>query len=240
MHFAERFFKILHHVILASADTGPGRASMGEVAKAVDGLIDEEAALSLPPGLSSQAHLEALRPVMLWIDERLLTSKRPDAAQWHDHSLQRRHFETNVGGDVFFERLEETLHRRHQALAPVPPPYDPQMIARLSKLWIAPGQGQEPLESVLDAYALCLILGYQGRLADYPAGEAEGLRELARLQIRGWADDAAPLSPDRVRSNRLRRLLGDYGWLLPHVLLPLAVMAILYLKRTAVIDGLPF
>jgi hypothetical protein len=239
MHFAERFFNIFHHTLLTASDTGPDRRPWPEVAAKVDGLLGEERALSLPPDFSERDHLEALMPVILWIDERLLTSERPDAAQWYDHSLQRRLFSTNLGGEIFFRRLAELLLARYPTLNPGPPPAGADLPGQIADLWIRPGLGQDPAESVIDVYALALLLGYRGLLTNAPDDAARRLRDLAAAQIRGWRE--GPPAPDPKPSRgAARRLVDDWGWTLSHVLVPLAALAILYLRRSEVIASLPF
>ncbi|MDR2444051.1 MAG: DotU family type IV/VI secretion system protein, partial [Deltaproteobacteria bacterium] len=136
MHFTERFFKIFHFTLLTAYDTGPDRLAWPEAAKKLEDLLAQEEALSLPPGFSLANHMESLQPVMLWIDERFLTSNRPDASQWYAHSLQQRYFDTNLGGAIFFQRLEELLVLRYQSLeiTPVPPPT--LGAQRFEALWI--------------------------------------------------------------------------------------------------------
>jgi hypothetical protein len=240
MHFAERYFKIVRRVIQAASDASPGRPSMAEEAERIDALIEEESALSLPPGFSAKERLEALRPVMLWVDERFLNSERPDASEWYDHSLQRRHFETTMGGEIFYRRLEEILGQRFSAMQSVSPPYDPHLSTRISGMWLNPGHGPDPIESIVDTYALCLVLGYQGRLSAAPPEDLDALKGLARTQIRGWAGGLAPAAPSKLHRGAFRQFLSDYGWVFTHVILPLAIMAVLYIKRTTVIASLLF
>jgi type VI protein secretion system component VasF len=111
----------------------------------------------------------------------------------------------------------------------------------LAALWVSPGDGQEPLESILDTYAISLMLGYKGRFYEGDT-ELSGLRELAREQLTAWRQPVQP-RPKRVGRNFLghcQRLWRDYGWAVTHLLLPSCVLLILWLKMEELIDSLPF
>jgi hypothetical protein len=88
---------------------------------------------------------------------------------------------------------------------------------------------------------MALVLGYQGRFTTSDPQLLENIRELARLQIKSWAMERAE---KRVRIKMKRKWLGnwwrDYGWCLSHLLLPLAILVMLVLKRTSIINSLPF
>jgi type VI protein secretion system component VasF len=248
MHFVERFFKLVHHVLEISA--GNDRRSWASVSLDLSELIAKEESRALPPGFSEQDREDCLAPVLLWIDETLLNSRREDAADWYDHSLQRRLFDTNQGGDVFFRRLEALLSERRRLFdAPMAPepedrPEPRTPMERLVRLWVEPGQGPDPLESRLDAFALCLVLGYRGRLIDAPGDEPSRLLALSKAQLKSWADKEPEVPAVRGGRFRLRPLLADewrnHGWILIHVLVPAAIVFVLWLKFSRIVANLPF
>lgn len=49
---------------------------------------------------------EALFAVAVWLDEKILCSKLPCVAQWRGNLLQSQLFQTCIGGELFFEHLE--------------------------------------------------------------------------------------------------------------------------------------
>ncbi|MDR1084138.1 MAG: DotU family type IV/VI secretion system protein [Deltaproteobacteria bacterium] len=237
MHFTERFFDIFHNGLVLSAKDGSGSLSWDKVARTVESLIAVEENLSLPPGFSPADREEAKVPVLLWLDERFQNSARPDAEKWYDYSFQRKYLGTNRGGELFFESLREILTDR---LRQTESPADDGS-GTLASLWVRPGTGPDPTESVLDAYALSLMLGYQGRFYQGDE-ELETLRALAREQLAAWsvrAPSESRKADPRFRAV-LKRLWRDYGWAVTHVLLPAAVVLLLWLRRGSIIDSLPF
>lgn len=245
MHFAERFFKLMHFVLVASAQTGEDAGPWSQVYGDLDALVKAEEARPLPPGFTDEDRSATLAPVLLWIDEAFLNSARPDAQEWYDHSLQRRFFDTNQGGELFFRRLEGLLARRRE-LFEVPdiqlePRPDP--LARMIDLWIRPGQGPDPLESQLDAYALCLVLGYRGRMWSEAPEKTEALMDLARGQLESWTVSETPKPKARKRRSCLAVLAGlwrDHGWMVVHLALPAMVTFFLWLRFREIVGSLPF
>ncbi|MDR1578410.1 MAG: DotU family type IV/VI secretion system protein [Deltaproteobacteria bacterium] len=237
MRFAERFFQVYYYGLMV--ETTP-EADWERVASQAEELLEREAKLSLPPGFSSSDREEALKPVLLWLDERFQTWSRDDARvevdQWPARSFQRRYYGSNLGGELFFEGLRDLLERRASSMPiPVPGP-------GLADLWTLPGTGRDPLEGLLDCYALSLVLGYQGR---YYQGDVEllALRELAKTQLAAWRENVEP-SRAPTRLARLKRSIQrgwrDYGWVLGRVLWPLGLLTWLWVRRGAIIDSLPF
>ncbi|MDR1165180.1 MAG: DotU family type IV/VI secretion system protein [Deltaproteobacteria bacterium] len=129
-------------------------------------------------------------------------------------------------------------------------------LERIVSLWREPGAGPEPLESLLDSFAVCLCLGFRGMLPPEearPAGEsetvalparAEEIIAKARAQISRWRNPREGwLGRWRVRRGPWRRFKDfwrDYDWVFYHVLIPLAVLGIFYLKGAQIIESLPF
>ncbi|MDR1041858.1 MAG: DotU family type IV/VI secretion system protein [Deltaproteobacteria bacterium] len=256
MRFASRFFRIFSLALEAAGDERRW-PDWTTVSGELSALLADERRLPLPPGFGPAERREALWPVLAWVDETFLNSRRRDAAQWYDHSLQRSLLDTNIGGELFYRRLRALLDLRRRHLPDGPEgalsalrleldrggpaasgapegrgreaggeqdsgqdeasDYLPESFymeeapetagrevaaADLCGLWVSPGDGPEPLESVLDTYAMCIILGFKGQfsprgtavaVAPSPAraapmpGGAAGTPELA----------AVPESPDR-------------------------------------------
>jgi len=60
---------------------------------------------------------QAFFAVVVWLDEIVLCSEQPLAQNWRSDLLQRKYFQTSIGGELFFTRLnelqEEHQHARH-------------------------------------------------------------------------------------------------------------------------------
>jgi type VI secretion system protein ImpK len=56
---------------------------------------------------------EAFFSVVVWLDETVLCSGQPFAQSWRYDLLQRKYFQTSIGGEMFFDRLSH-LKEEHQ------------------------------------------------------------------------------------------------------------------------------
>jgi type VI protein secretion system component VasF len=184
---------------------------------------------------------------MLWIDERFLTSKRPDAEKWYDHCLQIKYFDTNQGGELFFRRLEDLLIRRRllfDADLDLEPDKSHYLTYRLINLWHKPGEGPDPTEGLLDTFSLCLVLGYQGRYSNYDPSELATIKEPAIEQLQSWRTRTAAVSQPRVRRQSFFQWAAvtwrNHGWILLHLVLPAALLGWLFVKSREIIANLPF
>ncbi|MGB7801756.1 DotU family type IV/VI secretion system protein [Buttiauxella sp.] len=61
----------------------------------------------------SQECQDAYFAVVLWIDERVLRSRAGWVKEWRGNLLQSFYFDISVGGEAFFERLDETDKTNH-------------------------------------------------------------------------------------------------------------------------------
>jgi type VI secretion system protein ImpK len=77
----------------------------------------------------------ALFGLIAFIDESVLNSTQPMFADWGRRPLQEEIFGTHMGGELFFQYLQQLLGR----------------------------QDSEDLADVLEVYQLCLLLGFKGR-----------------------------------------------------------------------------
>lgn len=131
----------------------------------------------------------AIYAVVAFIDESVLNSAQPMFRDWPRRPLQDELFGGHVGGEAFFQYLQQLMMR------------DPS----------------PDLADVLEVYLLCLLLGFQGRYSATNRDElgiwTSRTRELV-TRIRGGTP---PLAPDwaiptgevivRERDVWLRRLL---------------------------------
>jgi type VI secretion system protein ImpK len=77
----------------------------------------------------------AIFALVVFADEVILASKDPVFASWHERSLARQIFDTNQGGEIFFDKVEQILQRDDSA----------------------------HLADLLEVFQLCLLLGFCGR-----------------------------------------------------------------------------
>jgi hypothetical protein len=282
VRFASRFFRIFRLALEASDDERRW-PDWPSVSRELNSLLAAEGRIPLPPGFGPAERREALWPVLVWIDETFLNSRRRDAAGWYDYSLQRQLLDTNVGGELFYRRLKALLElrRRHLPGGPggalsasrleselaagrlgaaspaapagagnhaapggqpdsaagpeapgpgsgpgdagdggrdgvedylpdyfymeeIPDSREEEVTASdLNLLWESPGDGPEPLESVLDTYAMCIILGFKGQFSPKGRGAAskpdgggtDGRRELGSGRLEDLLGGPASTGP---------------------------------------------
>jgi type VI protein secretion system component VasF len=250
MHFAERFFEILQYALKAGA-AGPDRPPWAEVSRKLLALLQAESALPLPKDFTAGHWEQARFPILVWIDEYFMTSRRPDAGDWYEFSLQRGLLNTNLGGELFFVRLEALLKKRlatyprEERNQPGDEGGEPEFT--LSQLWVRPGEGAEPDENILDCFALGLILGFKGRLASNASrARIEALGQKAREQIRAWMRQASDYEGEPVPAappgfgSWFRKIWADFGLVIIHIIIPTLVTLAIYLQSLSVVNRLIF
>jgi type VI secretion system protein ImpK len=131
----------------------------------------------------------ALYAVVAFIDESILNSAQPMFRDWPRRPLQDELFGGHVGGEAFFQYLQQLMTR------------DPS----------------PDLADVLEVYLLCLLLGFQGRYSAANRDELGLWTSRLREQLTRMRGGTAPLAPDwaiptgeviaRTRDPWLRRLL---------------------------------
>jgi len=110
---------------------------------------------------------EAEFAVVAFLDETILTSRDPKADEWRKRPLNIELFGQAVAGDAFFDKLTE-LER---------------------------GRDAPRLADVLEVYALCLLLGFEGRYAPPLRGEAYRIADRLRRRIESIRGADYKLSP---------------------------------------------
>jgi len=137
-------------------------------------------------GFSTQDARLAIFAVVAFLDESALNARTPALAEWSRRPLQDELFGGHMGGEWFFQHVDQLLAR----------PDSPE------------------LADLLDVHQLCLLLGFRGKYGAGDHGELHATtsriaERLARLS--GPAGDLAPSwSPPTDRINAtdpwLRRL----------------------------------
>lgn len=131
----------------------------------------------------------ALYAVVAFIDESILNSAQPMFRDWPRRPLQDELFGGHVGGEAFFQYLQQLMTR------------DPS----------------PDLADVLEVYLLCLLLGFQGRYSAANRDELGLWTSRVREQLTRMRGGTPPIAPDwaipsgevmaRTRDAWLRRLL---------------------------------
>ena len=131
----------------------------------------------------------ALYAVVAFIDESILNSAQPMFRDWPRRPLQDELFGGHVGGEAFFQYLQQLMTR------------DPS----------------PDLADVLEVYLLCLLLGFQGRYSATNRDELGLWTSRVREQVARIRGGTPPIAPDwaiptgevipRSRDAWLRRLL---------------------------------
>ena len=131
----------------------------------------------------------ALYAVVAFIDESILNSAQAMFRDWPRRPLQDELFGGHVGGEAFFQYLQQLMTR------------DPS----------------PDLADVLEVYLLCLLLGFQGRYSATNRDELGLWTSRVREQVTRIRGGTPPIAPDwalptgevvpRTRDPWLRRLL---------------------------------
>ncbi len=109
----------------------------------------------------------AMFAIVAFLDETILTQNQPAFADWRRKPLQEELFGVHIAGEIFFQNLENIIRQ----------------------------PDSHPNADLLELYALCISLGFQGR---YSAG---GRAELKRIvdgcmdKVRRIRGAMPPLSP---------------------------------------------
>ena len=109
----------------------------------------------------------AVFAVVAFLDESLLNLRQAVFDDWVRRPLQEEMFGRHVGGEVFFDRLQELLERRDSPEA----------------------------ADVLEVYYLCLLLGYLGRYSISSKGDLRVLMEKTIDKINRIRKSGPDLSP---------------------------------------------
>ena len=105
--------------------------------------------------------------VVAFLDAVVLHSKDAVRAEWERKPLQEELFGQADAGVIFFEKLDQFRSRRDS----------------------------EQLADILEAYLLCLLLGFEGRYAGGQRAELESITDSLRMRIeyiRGRDDRISP------------------------------------------------
>ena len=154
--------------------------------KQLSGRADQDARQA---GYSQGDVRYALYAVVAFVDESILNSAQPMFRDWPRRPLQDELFGGHVGGEAFFQYLQQLMTR------------DPS----------------PDLADVLEVYLLCLLLGFQGRYSATNRDELGLWTSRVREQLTRMRGGLQPLAPDwaipsgeviaRTRDRWLRRLL---------------------------------
>jgi len=109
----------------------------------------------------------ALYALVVFLDESVLNSQQPMFSAWPSRPLQEEVFGGHMGGELFFQYLQQLLAR----------------------------EDSDDLADVLEVYELCLLLGFQGRFTGSTSGELQVLAQRVGERIARIRGPVGPLAP---------------------------------------------
>lgn len=128
-------------------------------------------------GLSQETLGQARYAVAAFIDEMLINSRWPNKDEWAARPLQYDFFGEFVAGEGFFKRLDHI-------------------------------RGGIPVNAdLLELYAYCLMLGFEGQYKLQDREKLRGLVEDLTRQIQGKRGEIPPLSPQGRRPEELLEMV---------------------------------
>jgi type VI secretion system protein ImpK len=109
----------------------------------------------------------ALFAVIAFLDETVLNSGQPMFADWVRRTLQQEVFGVHMAGELFFQYLQQLMER----------------------------QDSSDLADILEAYSLCLLMGFKGRYSGTQGGDIQGLLRQLAVKIERIRGKPGELSP---------------------------------------------
>jgi type VI secretion system protein ImpK len=110
---------------------------------------------------------DASLAVVAFLDSVVLHSSEAGHAEWVRQSLADELLEVANAGEVFFDKLDELRGRRNS----------------------------QDLADVLEVYALCLLLGFEGRYSERQRGELSSVKDKVRRRLEEIEGKPEQLSP---------------------------------------------
>jgi type VI secretion system protein ImpK len=127
----------------------------------------------------------AVFAVVAFIDESLLNLRQAVFNDWVRRPLQEEMFGRHVGGEVFFDHLQELLELRDSV----------------------------EVADVLEVYYLCLLLGYLGRFSISSKGDLHALMQRTSDKIHRIRKSGPDLSPQWALPPEAARQLRSDPWM---------------------------
>jgi type VI secretion system protein ImpK len=130
-------------------------------------MLSEAAEAARQAGYGKEAIPEAGFAVITFLDESVINSAQQMFADWARKPLQEEVFGDFLGGEVFFDKLQDLLAR----------------------------QDSDEVADVLEVYLLCMLMGFEGRYRMGDRGMLENLKTQAAdkiVRIRGASGDLSP------------------------------------------------
>jgi type VI secretion system protein ImpK len=118
-------------------------------------------------GFSEEETKLAMFAVVAYLDETILTQNQPAFADWRRKPLQEELFGVHIAGEIFFQNLENII-RQPDSL---------------------------PNSDLLELYALCISLGFQGRYSAGGRAELKRIVDACMDKCRRIRGAMPPLSP---------------------------------------------
>lgn len=269
MNFLPRFSRLMAEALHCGGAPEGLALPLSEAHGRLIALADEERALPLPPppeepaspdgtplplpdtagdrdgGMDSAARRvrlacdQARFAVYAWVDEQLLQSPRPDAADWLSHSLQYRYCGTASAGQEFFTRLTALVRQASPPLESLPPPASAgeaqEDDAPRALEAFALGGGDSVSTAAVSVYALCLLYGFRGMLRDSPETLHRYRKAARTLLLRAEPPPEPGLSRECPAASLAAATLEKAAY----ILLPPLTVALFGALCAAALSGIP-
>jgi type VI secretion system protein ImpK len=105
--------------------------------------------------------------VVAFLDESVLSSRNPVFSDWPRLPLQAELFGSQLGGELFFQQLQNLLGR----------------------------QDSNEVADLLEVYGLCLMLGFRGRYAASGSGDLKAMKMAVQEKLHRIRGASGALSP---------------------------------------------
>jgi type VI secretion system protein ImpK len=148
--------------------------------------------------------------VVAFLDESVLASSIPVFSTWSRLPFQEELFGQHMGGEAFFQYVQQLLARRDCAEA----------------------------ADILEVFYLSLLLGYRGRYGMGSSGELRGVMDSIREKIHRIRGSNAPLSPQWAIPSEAAPPKRSDPWVSRIMIAAVAATAITLVAYAAFIFGL--
>lgn len=114
MKLVDCFVELIAYVGFFLNNTPTGQTSLEQVKTDINHLITKSQDSFHGNGLPAEDFDLARFAVFTWIDEAILSSNWQEKSKWQSEQLQRTHYQTTDGGELFFDKLNQLQPQQTQ------------------------------------------------------------------------------------------------------------------------------
>lgn len=135
-------------------------------------------------GFTDEETRLAMFAIVAYLDETILTQNQPSFADWRRKPLQEEFFGVHIAGEIFFQNLENILRQ-------------PDSLSNAD---------------LLELYALCISLGFQGRYSAGGRAELKRITDACMDKCRRIRGAMPPLGPSGLLPTNDAVIASDDPW----------------------------